>query len=97
MKENMFYAISAFAFIWLGILAYYYYTNISNKFIYKLSLFMITLGFQLVAGAVVIKFLKNINIYIFAAANLVFFGLYCLFYFLYMAEKIRNFSKAAGR
>ncbi|MGD0565809.1 MAG: hypothetical protein ABSA34_00590 [Candidatus Goldiibacteriota bacterium] len=97
MKENMFYAISAFAFVWLGVMAYYYYTNIADKFIYKLSLFMITIGFQLVAGAVAIKFFKNINMYIFTAANLVFFGLYCLFYFLYMSKKIKSLKQAAGR
>lgn len=94
MKENMFYAVSAFAFLWLGIMAYYYYTNISGKFIYKLSLFMIALGFQFVAGAVVLKLLKNINMYIFVAANLVFFGLYCVFYFSYMSKKISNAGQA---
>ena len=97
MKENMFYAISAFAFVWLGIMAYYYYTNLSGKLIYKISLFMITLGFQLVAGAVILKLLKNINMYIFAAANILFFGVYCVFYFSYMAKKIKNTKQTAGR
>jgi hypothetical protein len=89
----MFYVISAFAFAWLGVMAYYYYTNPVDRFIYKLSLFLITIGFQLVAGAIAVKLLKNINIYVFIAINFAFFVFYCAFYILYMAKKIKNIKK----
>lgn len=84
----VFYIISVFAVVWLGLMAFYYYTNPSPKLIYKISIFVLTICFQLTVSAIAVKFIKNCGITALVAANIVFFVLYCFFYFAYYSKKL---------
>jgi hypothetical protein len=84
----LFYIISVFAVVWLGLMAFYYYTNPSPKLIFKISLFVLTICFQLTASAIAVKVIKNLSQVALIAANAVFFILYCIFYFVYYSKKL---------